>query len=764
MLGTMRTAGKLNGLFGYQAVVYAAGLLLATGLVADWGAWYSTSLPYRTQTEALLQGDLAVSRNVADLKFDHTWSEQGVHQVWGLGVPLWRLPFEAAAKLFGFDGFPDRLAFGLFALLVCFVVLKVWVRFGDGRSELGDRADTGNVPGGPPAVGGGASGPGLSNGADGWLLITGFGAGFLILLLFPPFLTLLQVRGAVWEEAVAYEYLYGILQLSLLLAFVRRPTVGRLLLVCTLAGFGGLIRPTLVFYGFATVVIATMVWVFRVGQVGNLSPDKERGFSTRSSGGGSWDGSVPSPPKDRLHPPAHRFGATRTGPTLTRVLAPALLGFFLFGVGGGVLWFTNLKRFGDGFEFGHKLNVQTLYGSMHATRFADPFQDEPLTGAAKELFGALFLAEKFNGADWYQENIFPGQSPTVRWREFYFRSYDWSYLPLLLLGWGAAVALWSRGARAPRPHRSAPSQDGLQGEAASIGDRNMVQRTIETPLTSPASEPGSAPPGPISDLPSSIPHSPPSIRDPLPLLTLGLWSLLAVIPLAGFYLYAPVISSRYMMDLAPAFAAAVAAAWLFLAARCTTRWSRVLVCLLLCAWLGAQLYLSRSVYGGPASVTAAELKVLRETRATRDGSSTNTFTADDYGQRLGGDRSGIPFDRTGWHADTGAVMPLVILFVKDAEFLELDFAPQPHPRIPPDPEAIRAKVGLEFLERERITEIDGGWRVRFRGPQHPRWRDGLQGAFIATVPKEFLAELTTPWILKSARWRDNVAEDATDPR
>ena len=111
----MKAGAKFNWLLVYQAVVYAAGLLLATGLVTNWGAWYSTSLPYRNQTDALLNGDLALSRSVGDLKFDHTWSEQGVHQVWGLGVPLWRLPFEAAAKACGFDGFPDRLAFGLFA-------------------------------------------------------------------------------------------------------------------------------------------------------------------------------------------------------------------------------------------------------------------------------------------------------------------------------------------------------------------------------------------------------------------------------------------------------------------------------------------------------------------------------------------------------------------------------------------------------------------------------------------------------------------------
>ena len=701
-----------NWLFAYQAVVYAAGLLLATGLVTTWRAWYSTSLPYRNQTDALLNGDLALSRSVGDLKFDHTWSEQGVHQVWGLGVPLWRLPFEAAAKWCGFDGFPDRLAFGLFALLVCFVTLKVWVDFGEERSEPNDGADSG------------------------WRLITGFGAGFLILLLFPPFLTLLQVRGAVWEEAVAYEYLLGILQLSLLLALVRKPAVWRLLLVCALAGVGPLIRPTLVFYGFGTLVIAIAVWVRHVGQASSLSlavagssrreeaqTSKEQALQTgEAHATGRQDMRITQSMVATTLADA-RGDRLEACPKLGRVLTPVLIAALLFCLGGGVLWLTNLNRFGDGFEFGHKLNVQTLYGSMHATRFDHPFEEEPLQGATAELFGALFLAEKFNGADWYRENIFPGQSPTVRWREFYFRTYDWSYLPLLLLGWGGAlVALWSRGARAPRPPGPAPSPDNRGDLDTQVDGRRLTDLSATS--------------------------------------TLGVWSLLAVIPLAGFYLYAPVISSRYMMDLAPAFAAALAGAWLFIAHRCEKRWSRVLACVLLCAWLGTQFYLSRSVYGGPASVTAAELKVLRERRPdAANGSTTNTYTADDYGQSLSENRSGIPFDGTGWSAETGAVMPLVILFVKDAEFLELEFETQPHPRITANPEDIRAKVGLEYLERQEITRTDNGWRIRFRGPQQPRWRDGLQGVFVATVPKEFLAERTTPWVLKNVRWREAKSAD-----
>lgn len=705
---------RLNWLFGYQAVVYAAGLLLATGLVSDWGAWYSTSLPYRTQTEALLKGDLAVSRSVADLKLDHTWSEQGVHQVWGLGVPLWRLPFEGAAKFCGFDGFPDRLAFGLFALLVSIAVLRVWT----GPSNFGSA----NV----------------TKPSDGWVLITGFG-GVLLILLFPPFLTLLQARGAVWEEAIAYEYLFGILQLSLLVAFVQRPTIGRLLLVCALAGIGGIIRPTLIFYGFASLILAVVAWVVNVSQTfKSLAPSARETSATSAA-----PGTIADAPGDR---PEARLA-------LSRVLVPALLGLFLFGLGGGLLWFTNLKRFGNGFEFGHSLNVQYLYGSMHATRFDHPFEDEPVTGATLELFGALFAVEKFNGADWYQKNIFPGQSRTVRWREFYFRTYDRSYLPLLLLAWCVAITAGFKvqGSGCKMANGLVPCGSPTGGPMWRSGD-NFCETESATRNNLSGKSPS----------PASIPRRPSSWPNQLPtLLILGLWSLLAVIPLAAFYLYAPVISSRYLMDLAPAFAAALVGAWLWIASHCIRRWSRILVCLLFCAWLGAEIFLSRSVYGGPTSVTVAELEVLREQRPANDGSSTNAYTAGDDNQSLNSAHTVIPFDHAGWNAETGVVMPLVILFVKDVEFLELDLKPHSHSRIAADPQAIRAKVGLEFLERERITEIADGWRLRFRGPQQGRWRDGLQTAFVATVAKEFLAEDSTPWILKAVRWRaisDNVSE------
>lgn len=103
--------------------------------------------------------------------------------------------------------------------------------------------------------------------------------------------------------------------------------------------------------------------------------------------------------------------------------------------------------------------MQDMHGSLHATKFDAPFEEEPWASAAAELLGALFLAtDNFNGNRWYEQNIFAGQSGTVRWREFYFRTYDWTYMPLLSPGWGVGfVALGKVVWRRLRKGRSASS-------------------------------------------------------------------------------------------------------------------------------------------------------------------------------------------------------------------------------------------------------------------------------------------------------------------
>jgi hypothetical protein len=78
---------------------------------------YSYSLSFRLQTEALLQGRLAISDKISDYIQDWALTDSGWHQIWGLGIPLLRLPFDLASKLWSLPGFPDLLFATLFMAL-----------------------------------------------------------------------------------------------------------------------------------------------------------------------------------------------------------------------------------------------------------------------------------------------------------------------------------------------------------------------------------------------------------------------------------------------------------------------------------------------------------------------------------------------------------------------------------------------------------------------------------------------------------------------
>src|SRR6266850_5511584 len=91
----------------YLAATYAVSLLFFCGVIPAWGEWYSASSYYREQAAALLRGDLAISHNPADLRMDLCWAQNGVQQVWGLGIPIWELPFDLLGRLFGLSTFPE---------------------------------------------------------------------------------------------------------------------------------------------------------------------------------------------------------------------------------------------------------------------------------------------------------------------------------------------------------------------------------------------------------------------------------------------------------------------------------------------------------------------------------------------------------------------------------------------------------------------------------------------------------------------------------
>ena len=181
------------------ATVISLNICVATGQIEHAGYLFSPSLPYRMQTDAFLRGHLDLSENPADTKFDMAWSEGGVQQVWGLGVPLWRLPFEILARAVGQPAFPDRVCLAVFIALVTYVVLCTFT-VDDSVHEPGD-----------------------------WLcgiLRNPLGiASVIILIAFPPIIMLCRGAFNVYEEAVVYSYYYAIALFAASVDFARAKNV-----------------------------------------------------------------------------------------------------------------------------------------------------------------------------------------------------------------------------------------------------------------------------------------------------------------------------------------------------------------------------------------------------------------------------------------------------------------------------------------------------------------------------------------------------------
>jgi hypothetical protein len=359
--------------FGVAAVI-AVGLLVVCRQITLHGA-YAPHPGYRAQVDALLDGRLALTRSPDGLRHDLAWTPRGVQQVWGLGVPLWQLPFEALGRLAGISPFPDRVALAAWLAVMLFVMIRAFRPRGTG------------VPGPDDP----RRGAGRTRAIDARIIQLG---AILITALLPGLVTVLRGRIEVYEEAAIYAYGAALILLGGLVAVHRTPTTARYLLLVGCAGLTGLLRPTVWFYGLATALIASAILVALRG----------------------------------------------------RRAAPAIaLGLAVFVAGGGVLYATNACRFGRGTEFGHRLNVHSLPGNIVATRFSYPFERAGTIEAGKELFASLFdRPEQRSKRGFYQPNLHAWQSPQPRWREYYFTTFSWPYVPAILAGLVLGALAWRR--------------------------------------------------------------------------------------------------------------------------------------------------------------------------------------------------------------------------------------------------------------------------------------------------------------------------------
>jgi hypothetical protein len=190
------------------------------------GAWYADDVTQRLQVEALLRGELTLQRAPHHHLQDWGWSTHGAQQLWGLGVPLLRLPFEATSSALGAGPFPDRLVL----VLVLVVSLSLWLR--GAQAALGHSR--------------------LSA-----ALLTA------VVYLHPVLLALLGARLAVYEEVIAVGVWLALAQLGCLAVLVSAPAPRRArwwLGLMGLAALSVLVRPTALAGALASVLLGAP-WV-----------------------------------------------------------------------------------------------------------------------------------------------------------------------------------------------------------------------------------------------------------------------------------------------------------------------------------------------------------------------------------------------------------------------------------------------------------------------------------------------------------------------
>ncbi len=213
----------------YAGVAVACTLYLwrRADFIPKWGDWYMGDIhPYLyLQLRAMTSGKLALFPHPSGALNDYVWGRGGMHQAWGLGLPILALPLHLLGRLFGAPGFPDHVRFLIFYAIVAFVLTRALHRAS---------------PREPTSLGAAA-------------------AAAAFVMVFPTFVGLVSARFQIYDQTIANGVLWNILLLAGVLALFARCTPGLLALVCAAAGFATMMRVTLTTYGLATFLLALVI-------------------------------------------------------------------------------------------------------------------------------------------------------------------------------------------------------------------------------------------------------------------------------------------------------------------------------------------------------------------------------------------------------------------------------------------------------------------------------------------------------------------------
>jgi hypothetical protein len=341
-----------------------------------------------------------------------------------------------------------------------------------------------------------------------------------------------------------------------------------------------------------------------------------------------------------------------------------LLGGFAF------LAYSNGIRFGSVLEGGHRLTNHTM-DVIYLTRFENPFEEAGLVDASKELFSWIFLSP-FHGYGMDGSHSIPWQALAYRWRGGSQLTFDPSFL-LVAVGscLVAAICLSRR-----------------------IRRRGWCLGCLCHP------------------------------RKPLQCLVLGMfvWFIVNAFAVAGFYLYSPIVTTRYILDFAPSFLAPFVMALLLV-----RRWPRLMPALF-AVWLPCELmtvWLSHGNTSVRAEIPKAELKSLPMADGRKLASFNGRYTLANHPLE-----TSLHYNGQGWDRD-GMASSIVTLMLDGPQFLEISVGQRTEGSAH---DSYRAKMGNIELPTESVIRTTEGsnWvaKVRFSIPKRIRPQDKVQLIFV----------------------------------
>lgn len=379
----------------------------------------------------------------------------------------------------------------------------------------------------------------------------------------------------------------------------------------------------------------------------------------------------------------------------SRRVKPLILGAILFSFGIGLLLSFNRLRFGSFLEFGYSLNVNGLSPMVYAQRFGNPYHSVKIGTAAKELFGILFLTSRFSEPPDYDFDVFPMQSHTFRWREIYFSTYDVAIFSMLIIVFGWLT--WRLAHRCK--------------QRRFFDDLNCLE-------------------------------------------VVAMWSAIATVPLAAFYLRFPFTSSRYLLDFGPAFSAAL---WVFFGLmlrlaelnKGSGAGLKILVCSMFLGWTGFAIASNQvRAKGHPIN----QKQVIAQMQFDESHPMLKPIPLS-YTNGFDFAKLGIPFNGAGWDADTANTRACVVVYVQNPDCLVLDVTSTNAASVSTGEfNCIQAKIGTELLQRKSIEPLLCGVRVTFSGPKTKRYQTGIQQAAIAMVAPDELTDNESEFRLLRVAW------------